>query len=242
MCFCLITYKCQPIVLQFALYVNSCSRKLSLLLCTSPDIVLRDVWFAPGELWYTCTCMNGSQTQVVSLFCWVRVFFCCFWLILKSIFIKWDWCQYIDVKTILMLPFPTWSSTNILSLPSLIQRCSISGGSNKEIWVSVANVLIKVLTVIVWTKHFLICYISIIKKPKLKEYTQDIYWVSHNALFWKSWTQSMIAHMIFDWVFLEIPVKICIVGRFLTCPNSEPNINHGTGLQSLSKSKVLLNK
>ena len=75
----------------------------------------RDVWFAPGELRYTCTCMNGSQTQVVSLFCWVRVFFCCFWLILKSIFIKWDWCQYIDVNTILMLPFPTWSSTNILS-------------------------------------------------------------------------------------------------------------------------------
>ena len=155
-------------MLQFALYVNSCSRKLSLLLCTSHDIVLRDVWFAPGELWYTCTCMNGSQTQVVSLFCWVRVFFCCFWLILKSIFIKWDWCQYIDVKTILMLPFPTWSSTNILSLPSLIQRCSISGGSNKEIWVSVANVLIKVLTVIVWTTHFLICYISIIKKTKTK--------------------------------------------------------------------------
>ena len=31
-------------------------------------------------------------------------------------------------------------------------------------------------------------------------------------------TQSMIAYQDFDWVFLEIPVKNCIVGMLLTCP------------------------
>ena len=43
--------------------------------------------------------------------------------------------------------------------------------------------------------------------------------VSHNALFWKSQTHSVNDTINdFDWVFLEIPVKICIVGMLLTCP------------------------
>ena len=46
-------------------------------------------------------------------------------------------------------------------------------------------------------------------------------WVSHNALFLKSQTHSVNVHdsiYDIDWVFLEIPVKNCIVGMLLTCP------------------------
>ena len=43
--------------------------------------------------------------------------------------------------------------------------------------------------------------------------------VSHNALFWESRTHSVNdSSYDFDWVFLEIAVKNCIVGMFLTCP------------------------
>ena len=44
-------------------------------------------------------------------------------------------------------------------------------------------------------------------------------WVSHNALFSKSQTYPINDSIYyFDWVFLEIPVKNCIVGMLLTCP------------------------
>ena len=44
-------------------------------------------------------------------------------------------------------------------------------------------------------------------------------WVSHNALFLKSRTHSVNDRIYdFDWVFLEFPVKNCIVGMLLTCP------------------------
>ena len=46
------------------------------------------------------------------------------------------------------------------------------------------------------------------------------WWVFHNTLFWKSRTHSVNDSIIhdFDWVILEIPVKICIVGMLLTYP------------------------
>ena len=45
------------------------------------------------------------------------------------------------------------------------------------------------------------------------------YRVSHNALFRTSQTHSGNDSISdFDWVFLEIPVKNCIVGMLLTCP------------------------
>ena len=44
-------------------------------------------------------------------------------------------------------------------------------------------------------------------------------WVSHNALFCKSQTHSDNDSIYyFDWVFLEIPMKTCIVGMLWTCP------------------------
>ena len=51
----------------------------------------------------------------------------------------------------------------------------------------------------------------------------DIYraclWVSRNALFWKSQTHSVNDSIYnFDWVFLEIPVKNCMVRMLLTGP------------------------
>ena len=42
---------------------------------------------------------------------------------------------------------------------------------------------------------------------------------SHNALFWKSQTQSVNARqMNFDWIFQEILVKNCIVEMFINLP------------------------
>ena len=44
-------------------------------------------------------------------------------------------------------------------------------------------------------------------------------WIFHNALFWKSQTHSVNESIYgFDGVFLEIPVKNCIVDMLLTCP------------------------
>ena len=52
-----------------------------------------------------------------------------------------------------------------------------------------------------------------------KQVNKACWWVSHNALFWKSQTHSVNDSIHnFDWVFLEIPVKNCIVGYSLTCP------------------------
>ena len=43
--------------------------------------------------------------------------------------------------------------------------------------------------------------------------------ISHIALLWNSQTHSVNDTIYdFDWVFLEIPVKIFIVGVILTCP------------------------
>ena len=43
--------------------------------------------------------------------------------------------------------------------------------------------------------------------------------IPHNALFQNSLTHSVNDSLYdFDWVFLEIPVKNCIVGMLLTCP------------------------
>ena len=49
-------------------------------------------------------------------------------------------------------------------------------------------------------------------------------------------TQSMIAYD-FDWVFLEIPVKNCIMGMLLTCPIRQ--INTSNMVTSLSWSRLL---
>ena len=46
-------------------------------------------------------------------------------------------------------------------------------------------------------------------------------WVSHNALFLKTQTHTLTdSRYEFDWVFLEIPMKNCIVGMLLTRPIS----------------------
>ena len=53
----------------------------------------------------------------------------------------------------------------------------------------------------------------------LYKYMPACKWVSHNALLWESQTHSVNDSIYdFDRVFLEIPVKNCIVGMLLTCP------------------------
>ena len=57
--------------------------------------------------------------------------------------------------------------------------------------------------------------------PYKKSDNRACWWVSNNAVFWKSQTNSVNDSMIwlrFDWIFQEIPVKNWIVGILFTCP------------------------
>ena len=54
----------------------------------------------------------------------------------------------------------------------------------------------------------------------MRQWYRACLWVSHNTLFWKSHSVND-GKNDFDWVFMEIPMKNCIVGMLLTWPIAE---------------------